>query len=94
MFAMKRVIISAAFILALSGLAAAQSTSSKHAPKKETKGQVARHPVVKENTRNMLPRQEASPYSKSDTSARLILPKPTFVSDTTAMPVVKNDQGY
>jgi hypothetical protein len=91
MFAMKKLICSAAFILAISGFAAAQS-SAKPVVKKETKASTQKSPAVKKNsTKNTVLKQETSANAKNDTG-RLILPIPKFALDTTAVPIVKNEQ--
>jgi uncharacterized cupredoxin-like copper-binding protein len=94
MFAMKRVILAAVFVVAISGFAAAQSTSAKQAT-------VKKGVTVKSTTKHTVLKQEASANAKSDSviknaksdSVKLLLPVPK-ISDTTAMPVVKNDEEF
>jgi hypothetical protein len=90
MFAMKRVILAAVFIVAISGFAAAQTTSAKPATKQ---GRATVKKVPKVNT-NMVLKQEASANAKADSTIKLILPVPSIPADSTAMPVVKNDQEF
>jgi len=88
---MKKLICSAALILMISGFAAAQS-SAKPAAKKETKVSTQKNTAVKNNSnKNTVLKQETSANAKND-SGRLILPIPKFVLDSTAVPVVKNEQ--
>lgn len=90
---MKRVILAAACMLAISGFAAAQSTSAKPASKQE-KAIVKKGSAVKATTsKNTVLKQEASANAKSDSTFKLMLPIPK-ISDTTAMPVVKNEQEF
>jgi cytochrome oxidase Cu insertion factor (SCO1/SenC/PrrC family) len=91
MFAMKKLIFSAALILTVSGFTAAQS-SAKPAAKKEAK--VSTHKVfsVKNNSnKKTVLKQETSANAKND-SGRLILVVPRFPLDTAAVPMVKNDE--
>lgn len=90
---MKRVIISAALILLVSGYAAAQSTSAKTATNKEEKATVRKGTASKTSPNNKLVlKQEASANAKGDSSVKLILPIPKFPVDSTAVPVVKKDE--
>jgi hypothetical protein len=92
MFAMKRVIISAACILLISGCAAAQSTSAKQPVKKEATLKKATAPKIDVNDKTVL-KQEASANAKSDSSVKLLLTIPNFPVDSTAVPIVKkNDE--
>ena len=92
MFAMKRVIISAALILLVSGYATAQSTSAKKATNKEEKATVKKGtaPKIDPNNKTVL-KQEASANAKSDSSIKLMLPVPNFPVDSTLLPIVKKD---
>lgn len=85
---MKRVILAAAFIAVISGFAAAQSTSGKQLKKQEKT--VTRTPLQKGGKQTVL-KQEASSSAKADSTIKIVLPVPR-VSDTTAMPVVKNEE--
>ena len=88
---MKKLIVSAVLILLFSGFAAAQS-SAKPAAKKETKVSTQKNTAAKNNSnKNTVLKQETSANAKND-SGRLILPIPKFALDTTAVPVVKNEQ--
>jgi hypothetical protein len=90
MFAMKKVILAAVFIIAISGFAAAQSTSAKHASNQQGKATVTKGSATKTNAKSTVLKQETSASAKSDSTVKLILlaPKP---SDTTALPKVKNE---
>lgn len=93
---MKRVILAAVFIVAFSGFAAAQSKSAKPASKQVAKT-VKKSSTVHGSSKHAVLKQEASADAKSDSAINrndttiklpLILP---VVSDSTAIPVVKND---
>ena len=84
---MKRVILAAAFVVAFSGFAAAQSTSAKQASNKTVKKTVP----VKTNAAHTVLRQETSANAKSDSTIKLVLAVPQ-ISDTTALPPVKKDE--
>lgn len=86
---MKRVILAAVFIVAISGFAAAQSTSAKQATK-PGKATVKKSVPVKSNANTVL-RHDDSATAKSDSTIKLVLPVPK-VSDTTALPTVKKDE--
>ena len=87
---MKRVIISAALILFVSGYAAAQSTSAKKATNKEEKATVKKGTAPKtDTTTKTVLKQEASANAKSDSSIKLVLPVPKFPVDSTLVPAVK-----
>jgi hypothetical protein len=90
MFAMKRVILAAVFIVAISGFAAAQSTSAKQATK-PGKATVKKGVPAKVNTTHTVLRHDDSATAKSDSTIKLILPVPK-ISDTTALPPVKKDE--
>jgi hypothetical protein len=93
MFAMKRVILTAAFIVAISGFAAAQSTSAKPTSHKQEKATIKKGPVTKTDSKNTVLKQEASANAKSDSTVKLILPMPN-PSDTTAMPAVRKSDEF
>jgi len=85
---MKSVLLAAVFIIAISGFAAAQSTSAKQTTRQEKavkKGAAIR----KSNQKSTVLKQESSANAKSDSAVRLLLPVPK-VSDTTVLPKVKN----
>jgi hypothetical protein len=92
MFAMKRVIISAAFLLLISGYAAAQSTSAKQATTPQKKVQAKKGAAIKNDPKKTVLKQEASADAKSDSSVKLVLPIPKFPVDSSSVPVVKRDQ--
>ena len=87
---MKRVILAAAFIVAISGFAAAQSTSAKPASSQQ-KAIVKKGPAVKTSNKNTVLKQEASANAKAD-AVKLVLPVPAMIADSTAMPAVKNKE--
>lgn len=87
---MKRVILAAVFIVAISGFAAAQSTSAKQATKKE-KTTVKKAVPVKQNAKHIVLKQEDSANAKADSTIKLVLPVPK-ISDTTALPPVKKEE--
>lgn len=89
---MKKVIISAALVLLVSGFAAAQSTSAKQATtKKEKATTVKKGTVPKIDPSKTVLKQEAAANAKSDSSMKLVLPVPVFPEDSTSLPVVKKD---
>jgi hypothetical protein len=90
MFAMKRVILAAAFIVAISGFAAAQSTSAKPASSQQ-KAIVKKGPAVKNTTKSTVLKQETSANAKVD-AVKLVLPAPPAIADSTAMPAVTNKE--
>jgi hypothetical protein len=94
MFAMKRVILAAVFVIAISGLAAAQSTSAKQATKKGQTTTVKKGSAVKPGTKNTVLKQEASANAKGDSAVKLILPAPKAIPDSAAIPKVKNEQEF
>jgi hypothetical protein len=92
MFAMKRVILAAAFIVAMSGFAAAQSTSAKSTstpPSKTT----AKKQDSKTGSKSTVLKHETASDAKADSNFRVVLPPPT-ASDTTAMPAVKKSDDF
>jgi len=89
MFVMKKIILAAVFIVTISGVAAAQSTSAKPEIKK-TQTAVKKGSTAKPSTKNMVLKQEASASAKSETAVKLELPASQAIADSTAMPKVKN----
>lgn len=87
---MKRVILAAVFIVAISGFAAAQSTSAKQSTK-PVKATVKKSVPVKSNSTHTVLRHDDSAAAKSDSTIKLVLPVPK-ISDTTALPPVKKDE--
>lgn len=87
---MKRVILAAVFIVAMSAFAAAQSSSAKQTSKNSNLP-VKKSVVVKSNTEKTVLKQEASSNAKSDSTIKLVLALPK-ISDTTALPPVKKDE--
>lgn len=93
MFAMKRVILAAAFVFAMSGMAVAQSSSAKPV-KKPAKTTVKKVTPAKINSqKSTVLKQEASANAKSDSSVRLILPVPRLSFDSTEVPPVVKSEG-
>lgn len=90
---MKRVILAAVFIVAMSGFAAAQSTSAKQQATKQKKVTVKKSVSIKSNTKHTVLKQEASANAKSDSTVKLLLPVPK-IPDTTALPVIKKGQEF
>ena len=86
---MKKIILSAAFIIAISGFAAAQSTSTKPATKQE-KATEKKGPANKTENKNTVLKQETSANAKSDSAVKLVLPPPNPFDTTAAMPKVKD----
>jgi hypothetical protein len=90
MFAMKRVILAAVFVVALSGFAAAQSTSAKPATKKSQTATVKKGSTAKPVTKKTVLKQETSANAKTET-VKLVLPVIQAIPDSTAMPKVKTE---
>jgi hypothetical protein len=90
MFAMKRVILAAVFVVALSGFAAAQSTSAKPATKKSQTATVKKGSTAKPGTKKTVLKQETSANAKTET-VKLVLPVIQAIPDSTAMPKVKTE---
>jgi hypothetical protein len=90
MFAMKRIILAAAFLVAISGFAAAQSTSAKSSSKTVKTTAVKKSSTVRGTSKHTVLKQETSANAKSDSTIKLQLPLPV-IADSTAMPVVKNE---
>lgn len=88
---MKRIILAAVFVIAISGFAAAQSTSAKPATKKSQTATVKKGTAVKPSTKNTVLKQEAAANAKSETVVKLVMPIPQAIPDSTAMPKVKNE---
>jgi hypothetical protein len=93
MFAMKRVILAAAFIITISGFAAAQSTSAKQATKQVKGTTIKKGTPLKKNSKNIVLKQEASATAKSDSAIKLQWQMPA-VADSIALPKVKKDQQF
>jgi hypothetical protein len=92
MFAMKRVLLAVVFMIAISGFAAAQSTSAKPATKKSQTTTVKKGSAVKPNSKNTVLKQEAVANAKSEpATVILVMPKPQAIPDSTTMPKVKNE---
>jgi hypothetical protein len=91
MFAMKRVILAAVFVIGISGFAAAQSTSAKPATKKSQTATVKKGTTVIPGAKKTVLKQEASANAKSETVVKLVMPIPQAIPDSTAMPKVKNE---
>ena len=89
-FAMKKYILSAALLIFVSGLAAAQSTSTKQATKPQEKAIIQKGIIQKKvSSKKTVLKQESSASAKYD-SVKLILPPVSFVADSMALPKVKN----
>jgi hypothetical protein len=92
MFAMKRVLLAVVFMIAISGFAAAQSTSAKPPTKKSQTTTVKKGSAVKPNSKNTVLKQEAVANAKSENATViLVMPKPQTIPDSTTMPKVKNE---
>jgi len=89
---MKRVILAAVFIVAISGFAAAQSSSAK-SPSKQVKTTTVKKTSTS-NSKQAVLKQENSSDAKSDLQVKLLLTPMPVVSDSTAIPVVKNGSLY
>ena len=90
-FAMKKYILSAALVICISGFAAAQSTSAKQATKPQEKATIQKGIIQKKtSSKKTVLKQESSASAKYD-SVKLILPPPSFVADSLALPKVKNE---
>ena len=87
---MKRVILAAVFVVALSGFAAAQSTSAKLATKKSQTATVKKGSTAKPGTKKTVLKQETSANAKTET-VKLVLPVIQAIPDSTAMPKVKTE---
>ncbi len=87
---MKRVILAAVFVVALSGFAAAQSTSAKPASKKSQTATVKKGSTAKPGTKKTVLKQETSANAKTET-VKLVLPVIQAIPDSTAMPKVKTE---
>ena len=89
---MKRVILAAAFLVALSGFAAAQSTSAKQVSNKQEKTTVKKPPTNKANAKSTVLKQETSANAKSDSTIKLTLPVPLPIDTLAALPKVKSEE--
>lgn len=89
---MKRVILAAVFVIAISGFAAAQSTSAKPATKKSQTTTVKKGSTAKPAAKKTILKQETSADAKVDQNVvKLVLPATVAIPDSTAMPKVKNE---
>ena len=90
-FAMKKYILSAALIIFISGFAAAQSTSTKQATKPQEKATIQKGVAQKKvSAGKTVLKQESSANAKND-SVKLVIPPPSVVADSLALPKVKNE---
>lgn len=90
---MKKVILAAAFIVAIGGFAAAQSTSAKQATKQVKGTTIKKGTPIKKNSGNTVFKQEASATAKGDSAIKLQWQMPA-VADSIALPKVKKDQEF
>lgn len=90
--AMKKWILSAVFILAVAGYAAAQPAPKKSAPKKEVTTTLKKGTTKNNPGRKTVLKQESSSTAKSDSVIKIKIPLPKFPDDSTLPPVKKNDQ--
>lgn len=88
---MKRVLLAFAFAFGFCSFATAQ-TSAKPATRKPS-SIVSKSSTVKKNKTTVL-KQEDSANAKSDSVFKLSLPVQKIEPDTTAVPVVKKEQGF
>jgi hypothetical protein len=86
---MKKIILTAALVVALSGIAAAQSTPAKPATKQE-KVTVKKGTANTDNNNNTVLKHETSGNAKSDSAVKLVLLPVHPVDTTAALPKVKN----
>lgn len=87
---MKRVILAAAFVVAISGFAAAQSTSAKTTSTKNEKAVVKKD--TKKSSKNTVLKQETSANAKADSTVKVVLPVPKPVDTISMPPVKKSDE--
>ena len=92
MFAMKRVILAAALVVAISGFAAAQSTSAKTTSNKNEKAVVKKD--TKNTSKNTVLKQETSANAKADSTVKVVLPLPKPIDTSSMPPVKKNDEQF
>ena len=85
---MKKIILTAALLVALSAFAAAQSTSAKPATKQE-KVTVKKGPAHPDNNNKTVLKHETSGSAKSDSAVKLVLLPTNSVDTTAALPKVK-----
>jgi len=86
---MKKIILSAALVVAISGFAAAQSTSAKPATKQE-KAIIKKGAAKDTENKNTVLKQETSANAKGDSAVKLVLLPVNAVDTTAALPKVKN----
>ena len=89
---MKRVILAAAFVVAISGFAAAQSTSAKTTSNKNEKTLVKKD--SKKNSKNTELKQETSANAKADSTVKVVLPAPKPIDTISMPPVKKSDEQF
>ena len=92
MFAMKRVILAAVFMVVISGFAAAQSTSAKPTSNKNEKAVVKKD--TKTSSKNTVLKQETSANAKADSTVKVVLPLPKPVDTMSMPPVKKSDEQF
>jgi len=88
---MKKIILTAVLTVAISGFAAAQSTSANQATKQE-KAIVKKGASTKPNNKNTVLKQETSSNAKGDSTVKLVLLPPNPVDSSAALPKVKNEE--
>jgi len=86
---MKKIILTTAFVIAITGFAAAQSTSAKPATKQE-KATVKKGSANNTENKNTVLKQEASANAKADSAIKLVLPLPNRIDTSAALPKVKD----
>ena len=89
---MKRVILAAVFVVAISGFAAAQSTSAKTTSTKNEKAVVKKD--TKKSSKNTVLKQETSANAKADSTVKVVLPVPKPVDTISMPPVKKSDEQF
>ena len=87
---MKRVILAAAFVVAISGFAAAQSTSAKTTSTKNDMAVVKKD--TKKSSKNTVLKEETSANAKADSTVKVVLPVPKPVDTISMPPVKKSDE--
>ena len=89
---MKRVILAAAFVVAINGFAAAQSTSAKTTSNKNEKTVVKKD--TKKSSKNTELKQETSANAKADSTVKVVLPAPKPIDTSSMPPVKKTDEQF
>jgi hypothetical protein len=87
---MKKILLTAAFVVAISGFAAAQSNSAKPATKQE-KATVKKGSANNTEKKKTVLKQETSANAKTDGAVKLVLLPPNPVDTTAALPKVKDN---